>query len=113
MNDWDIESFKKIYSHFEAYPKKTRVNTTRLLQIISEEEYEKMMKNPSQAEEHWLEEEKRIMKSEEYKMLRSSLMRINSFQILTLGPVTFDTDSVNFERSQAGDELYKLIKVIR
>ncbi|OQD34186.1 hypothetical protein [Bacillus toyonensis] len=112
MNDWDIESFKKIYSHFEAYPQKTRVNTTRLLQIISIEEYEQLMKNPSQAEEYWLEEEKKIMKSEEYKTLRSSLMRINSFQILTLGPVTFDTDSVNFERSQAGDELYKLIKVI-
>lgn len=112
MNNWDIDSFKKIYSHFEAYPQKTRVNTTRLLLNISEEEYEQLINNSSQVEARLIEEEKRVMKSEEYKTLRSSLMRINSFQILTLGPVTFDNDSVNFERNPAGDELYKLIKEI-
>ncbi|HDR6311630.1 TPA: hypothetical protein QCU60_003576 [Bacillus cereus] len=52
------------------------------------------------------------MKSEEYKELRSSLMWINSFQILMLGPITSEPDSVNFERSYAGDKLYKLIKEI-
>lgn len=124
MNEWDIESFNKIYSYFEAYPKKTRVNTTMLLQNVSLEEYGEMITDPSTeeykqfaddpsiAEKRFLEEEKRVMKSEEYKRLRSSLMRINSFQILMLGPVTFDADSVNFERSYAGDELYKLIKEI-
>ncbi|HHT7172098.1 TPA: hypothetical protein ACTZ3H_002790 [Bacillus cereus] len=112
MNNWDIESFKKIYSYFEAYPKKTRVNAIQLLLNISEEEYEQLMNDPSQVEARVLEKEKRVMESEEYKTLRSSLMRINSFQILTLGPITFDNDTVNFERSQAGNKLYRLIKEI-
>lgn len=124
MNEWDIESFNKVYSYFEAYPKKTRVNTTMLLQNVSLEEYGKLITDPSTeeykqfandpsvAEKRFLEEEERIMKSEEYKRLRSSLMRINSFQILMLGPITAEPDSVNFERSYAGDELYKLIKEI-
>ncbi|UBM49752.1 hypothetical protein ACRVZG_18215 [Bacillus tropicus] len=124
MNEWDIESFNKVYSYFEAYPKKTRVTTTMLLQNVSLEEYGKLVTDPSTeeykqftndpsvAEKRFLEEEERIMKSEEYKRLRSSLMRINSFQILMLGPITVEPDSVNFERSYAGDELYKLIKEI-
>ncbi|MCU5695515.1 hypothetical protein OCB06_19150 [Bacillus cereus] len=110
MNDWDIENFNKVYSHFETYPEDTKISTSGLLQKKSMEEYELMLNAVFETEERSLQDS--IMNSEEYKMLKSSLMRISSFQILSLGPIIFANDSVTFERSQVGDELYKLIKMV-
>lgn len=112
MNDWDIENFKRLYSHFDKFPKSGGVNTKTLLENIDTEEFKQIKGYSSEELEKWIQkEEKRILESEEYKMLRSSLMRINSFQILSLGPVIYDKDSITFERNPVGDELYELIKI--
>ncbi|MEY6553491.1 hypothetical protein AB8Q00_23975 [Bacillus cereus] len=110
MNDWDIDNFKKVYSYFEEHPEDRKVSTTCLIQNISMEEYVQMRNNSLETKDHSIQEN--IMNNEEFKMLKSSLMRMSNFQILSVGPVAFALDSVTFEGNQVGDELYKLIQVI-
>jgi len=110
MNNWDIENFKKIYSYFEEHPEDGEVSTTCLIQNISMEEYKQIINNSVETKDHSIQES--IMNNEEFKTLKSSLMRISSFQIISVGPVTFAMDSVTFERNKVGNELYKLIKII-
>lgn len=110
MNDWDIENFKKIYLYFEEHPEDKVVSTACLIQNISMEEYKQIRDNTLETKDRAIEEG--IINNEEYKMLKSSLMRISSLQIISVGPVTFALDSVTFEGNKVGNELYKLIKIV-
>lgn len=111
MNDWDINNFKKFYMHFNTYPNDARVSTLVLIQKSkSMEENELMEKLESEEQGYYAYDE--ISKTEEYKMLKSSLMRMSSFQIISEGPMAFAKDGVTFEKTQVSDELYKLIKKI-
>lgn len=53
-----------------------------------------------------------IVNDEDFQMFKSSIMRINSLQILSNGAGLMDDDATSIRRNRAGDELYGLIKVI-
>lgn len=102
MNNWDLENFKKVYAHFELYPREGSVNAACLFLETSMKEYMDTT-DPSILS---------IVHDEECKMLKSSLMRISSLQILSPGPMLMDNDGVSFERSEVGYELYKLMNAL-
>lgn len=111
MNDWDINNLKRLYIHFNTYPNDVRVSTTVLIQKRRSMEENELMEKLESEEQGYYEYDE-ISKTEEYKMLRSSLMRMSSFQIISEGPLTYSKDGVTFEKTQVSDELYKLIKII-
>ncbi|EOO68105.1 hypothetical protein IKE_01579 [Bacillus cereus VD196] len=45
-------------------------------------------------------------------MLKSSLMRMSTLQILSIGETRWDDDGVAFIRSEIGREVYDLINLI-
>ncbi|HFI2423695.1 hypothetical protein OCE55_10325 [Bacillus paranthracis] len=102
MNDWDLENLKKVYLYFEAYPHEEYVNSACVYLDLPMYEYsdtsDPVILN--------------IVNDEDFQMFKSSIMRINSLQILSNGAGLMDDDATSLRRNRAGDELYELIKVI-
>ncbi|HDR8164451.1 hypothetical protein [Bacillus cereus] len=102
MNDWDLKNFKKVYVYFELYPNEEAVNTACV--------YLDLPINVFAEREDLLDPQ--LRQDEEYKILKSSLLRINSLQILSTGGTRWLDDGASFIRSQVGNELYNLIKLL-
>ncbi|PGW74241.1 hypothetical protein C1N66_19995 [Bacillus cereus] len=102
MNDWDMENFKKVYLYFDAYPGEEVANSACV--------YLNLPINVFAEREDLLDPQ--LKQDEEYKMLRSSLLRISSFQILSVGETRWIDDAASFIRSQVGCELYNLINLL-
>ncbi|MGW5982860.1 hypothetical protein ACWFOP_20970 [Bacillus mycoides] len=102
MNDWDIENLKKVYIHFNENPQDEYANTTCVYLKLTIKQYG--------AAEDSLKDN--VLDDKEFKMFKSSLLRISNLQILSTGSPLLGKDSVAFVRSQVGDELYELIKLI-
>ncbi|PGW64296.1 hypothetical protein COE18_06580 [Bacillus cereus] len=102
MNDWDLENLKKVYLYFEAYPHEEYVNSACVYLDLPMYEYsdtsDPVILN--------------IVNDDDFQMFKSSIMRINSLQILSNGAGLMDDDATSLRRNRAGDELYELIKVI-
>ncbi|HFK1518205.1 TPA: hypothetical protein ACGXMA_004084 [Bacillus cereus] len=101
MNDWDLENLKKVYLYFEAYPHEEYVNSACVYLNLPMYEYsdttDPVILN--------------IVNDEDFQMFKSSIMRINSLQILSNGAGLMDDDATSLRGNRAGDELYELIKV--
>lgn len=110
MNDWDIKNFKKVYLYFKSYPEEININTLCLFLNINTKEYGVIRKEAIETSDHT--KQLKIMNKNEYKMLKSSLRRLMNLQILNTGSVLSDIDDMSFERSEVGNELYKLIKLV-
>lgn len=102
MNDWDLENLKKVYLYFEAYPHEEYVNSACVYLDLPMYEYsdtsDPVILN--------------IVNDDDFQTFKSSIMRINSLQILSNGPGLMDDDATSLRGNRAGDELYELIKVI-
>ncbi|MCM3325183.1 hypothetical protein M3641_00375 [Bacillus cereus] len=102
MNDWDLNNFKKVYSYFERYPEEEAVNA----QCVHLD----LPLNAFAGEVDILKP--RLKQDEEYKMFKSSLLRISSLQVLSTGEMRIIDAGEPFVRSKVGYELYDLIKLL-
>ncbi|WP_142332644.1 hypothetical protein [Bacillus toyonensis] len=102
MNDWDLENLKKVYFHFETHPTEEVINTTSVYLNLT-------LKQVGETADDVV---KNVKYKEEYKMLRSSLMRMSSLQVLSTGEMIFDDDGASFIWNKVGQEIYELINAI-
>lgn len=102
MNDWDLNNFKKVYLYFERYPEEEAVNA----QCVHLD----LPLNAFAGEVDILKS--RLKQDEEYKMFKSSLLRISSLQVLSTGEMRIIDAGEPFVRSKVGHELYDLIKLL-
>ncbi|MDA1952006.1 hypothetical protein PDL03_21085 [Bacillus cereus] len=102
MNDWDIENLKKVYLYFDSHPD----------QDFTDARYVYLHFSPQQVKDTVDPIKSELINDEEYKMLKSSLMRMSTLQILSIGETRWDDDGVAFIRSEIGREVYDLINLI-
>lgn len=102
INDWDLENLKKLYLYFDSYPDRESTNATNVYLHFS-----------SQPSESTVDSIRNNLKDDEkYQMLRSSLIRMSSLQVLGTGEMTFDDDGATVARSKVGYEVYELINIL-
>ncbi|MGN4872536.1 hypothetical protein ACTFSO_11915 [Bacillus cereus group sp. MYBK120-1] len=102
MNEWDLENLKKIYLYFDSNPDRKSTNSTSVYLYFS----------PQHSENTVDSIRKELEGDEEYQMFRSSLMRMNSLQVLGTGEMTFDDDGTTVTSNKVGYEIYKLLNLL-
>lgn len=99
MNNWDIENLKRLCLYFNEYPE---VESTNAASVYLSLPYSDSNENAI----------KLIIHNEEFKLFKSSLMKMSNLQILSTGTILIDDDSVSFVRSQIAYELYDLMELL-
>lgn len=102
MNDWDLEYLKKVYLHFDLHPTEEIINTTCIYLNLPLKQVVKTKDSSI----------KNIKYEEDYKKLRSSLLRMGSLQVLSTGETIMADDGTSFTWSKVGHEIYELINLI-
>ncbi|PEI75233.1 hypothetical protein CN674_11820 [Bacillus toyonensis] len=91
-----------MYLYFESYPLEEYVNSACVYLDLPMYEYsdttDPVILN--------------IVNDDDFQMFKSSIMRINSLQILSNGAGLMDDDAISLRGNKAGDELYELLKMI-
>ncbi|HDX9508897.1 TPA: hypothetical protein ROY06_002141 [Bacillus cereus] len=102
MNEWDLENLKKIYLYFDSNPDRKSTNSTSVYLYFY----------PQHSEDTVGSIREELEDDEKYQMFRSSLMRMNSLQVLGTGEMTFDDDGTTVTSSKVGYEIYKLLNLL-
>jgi len=102
MNDWDIENFKRLCLYFNTYPEQEATNSACVYLNLPMKQYENS--NGTSI--------RNIIHDEDFKLFKSSLIKMNNLQILSTGIMLIDDDNVSFVRSSIATELYELINII-
>ncbi|MFP3415175.1 hypothetical protein SB773_27040 [Bacillus sp. SIMBA_074] len=103
MNDWDLENLKKVYLYFDSYPQEEHVNSACVY-------FDLPLCECNDTEVPDIDD---ILNSEDFKMFETSIMRINSLQILSTGPTVQNVSNpVCFLSNKVGDEIYDLLNLI-
>ncbi|PEX91820.1 hypothetical protein [Bacillus cereus] len=103
MNDWDLENLKQVYLYFDSYPQEEYVNSACVYFDLP----------LCECNDTDIDNFDYILESEDFKMFETSLMRINSLQILSTGPTISNVKNpVCFLSNKVGDEIYDLLNFI-
>lgn len=104
MNDWDLENLKKVYLYFDSYPQEEHVNSACVY-------FDLPLCECNDTDVPDIDD---ILNSEDFKMFETSIMRINSLQILSTGPTVQNVSNpVCFLSNKVGDEIYELLNLIK
>ncbi|MGN4444798.1 hypothetical protein ACTFOB_07755 [Bacillus cereus group sp. MYBK79-1] len=103
MNDWDLGNLKQVYLYFDSYPQEEYVNSVCVYFDLP----------LCECNDTDIPDFDYILDSEDFKMFETSLMRINSLQILSTGPTVSNVKNpVCFLSNKVGDEIYRLLHLI-
>ncbi|MGE7938080.1 hypothetical protein [Bacillus paramycoides] len=103
MNDWDLENLKKVYLYFDSYPQEELVNSACVY-------FDLPLCECNDTDVPDIDD---ILNSEDFKMFETSIMRINSLQILSTGPTVQNVNNpVSFLSNKVGDEIYWLLNLV-
>ncbi|MGG0185149.1 hypothetical protein [Bacillus rhizoplanae] len=102
MNDWDLKNLKKVYQFFDSHQSEGMINTTCIYLNLTLKQLEK-------TEDDLVRD---VKYKEEFKMLKSSLLRMNSLQVLETGETIMADDGATFIWSKVGEEIYELINLL-
>ncbi|MGH0522468.1 hypothetical protein [Bacillus toyonensis] len=102
MNDWDIDNLKRLCLYFKAYPEQKDTNAACVYLNLSMKQYDDSNEVSI----------RNVVHDEDFKLFKSSLIKMSNLQILSTGTMLIDDDNVSFVRSSIATELYELINLL-
>ncbi|PDZ49173.1 hypothetical protein CON07_23365 [Bacillus sp. AFS094611] len=102
MNDWDIDNVKRLCLYFKAHPEQKNTNAACVYLNLSMKQYDDSNEVSI----------RNVVHDEDFKLFKSSLIKMSNLQILSTGTMLIDDDNVSFVRNRIADELYELINLL-
>ncbi|HHZ5402539.1 TPA: hypothetical protein ACWJ98_000336 [Bacillus cereus] len=102
MNDWDIDNLKRLCLYFNAYPEQKDTNAACVYLNLSMKQYDDSNEVSI----------RNVVHDEDFKLFKSSLIKMSNLQILSTGTMLIDDDNISFVRSRIADELHELINLL-
>lgn len=100
MNDWDIKNFQRAYEALMTISEGKSLNAACMYLNLPLEQYIEVERTEGE-----------LMKDEDFREFRSSLMKISNLQVLNTDGMIFANDGVTYIRGRIGDKLYDLVNV--